>query len=382
MDNRQVQFGAGKSTRGIAVAAAALVASTALAACGEPGNKVADSCTEATGFTYGFPGLSPTVGSAAKLSVGTEAGYYGDECLKVKVEFIEGSTPTIQTLERGRVDAASPFSSSVYQGNEAGADVKGFYAEINSNNVQPQVLEDSDIRTAKDLIGKTVGLSALESGSKLVVDQYIAAAGGDPAKDVKYVAVGLGAAAADFLTSGKVDAIAIYDGAHAQLKAQPIGLPLRAITDPKVDGTGVGFWLPLVARTESLTKDRDTLARFGRAFAKSYLFTETNPECAVKLHWQAYPDSKPAGVAGDDAMADALLVLKARMDFAKPPAEGYGHVTDEQVAGQAKLLKTIKAIDREPSVDDVWDPGLLDEINDFDHDQVVKDAKSCRGLEK
>mgnify|MGYP002859810371 CR=1 FL=1 len=336
-------------------------------------------CEKITSFTYGFPGTSPTVGSASKLSVATEAGYYKDECLEVKVQFIDGSASTVQFIESGSVDAGSPFSSAIYQDLAAGGTAKAFYSEINRNNTQPQVLVNSDIKTAKDLIGKTVGISSLSSGSKLIVDMYIKSAGGDPAKDVKYVAVGFGAGAANFLTAGKVDAIALYDGAHAQISSQ-LGIPLRSVTAPEVDGEGVGFWLPIVATSEKLKLQRDKFVRFGRAFAKSYLLTSTNPECAVRLHWQAYPASRPSGVSESKAMEDALVVLKARMQFAVPDKRGYGFVSNAQVNAQTELLSSIGAIKTKYPAATLYTSDLIGEINDFDHSQIVKDAVACKGL--
>lgn len=369
---------------GVALAAIVALGLTACSGDAVPADPVdnpadSDQCEQLEQFTYGFPGTSPTVGSASKLSVATEAGYYADECLDVTVQFIDGSSTTVQFIESGAVDAGSPFSSAVYQSLDAGGSAIAFYSEINRNNTQPQVLVDSDIRSAADLIGKTVGISSLASGSKLIVDMYIQAAGGDPATDVTYVAVGLGAGAAEFLTSGQVDAIALYDGAHAQISSQ-LGVPLRAIHSDAVDGDDVGFWLPIVTTTEKVASERDRLVRFARAFAKSYLLTETNPECAVRLHWQAYPDSLPSGVDEAKAMEDALVVLEARMQFAVADEAGYGYVSAEQVDAQTRLLASIGAIPNEYPADELWTDELIDEINAFDRDAVLADAAACRGL--
>jgi NitT/TauT family transport system substrate-binding protein len=355
------------------------VAATATEDGGEP--EEAEACEEPERLVYGYGAQSPTVAQAGYITVPDVAGYWEEECIITEMQFFQGSTVMVQAAEAGQIDLGVGSLNSTIAAVGAGANVKVFFNQLHRNNVIPHVLEDSDIQEPEDLIGRTVGVASLESGSLPYIRAYIHFAGGDPETDVEFVPVGTGAPAAEALTTGRVDVLGLWDDPHAVIREQ-LGVPIRPITHPAIDGPDVGFFNGFTTGRD-IAEMREQFVGFARGIAKGNVFTAENPECAVRLHWQHFPDSLPSGVSEEEAMESALLVLRTRQDFIAPVEGLWGNATTEQVQGQIELLKAAGLLppDVDVTVDQVWTDEIVEEANDFDQEAVKEDARACRGLE-
>src|SRR5690606_16814360 len=119
-----------------------------------------------------------------------------------------------------------------------------------------------------------------------------------------------GAQAAQALRSGQVAAYVAPRGQIAQIEhragpVRPLPLPPRL---REVFGPG------LFARREFLEKNRSTAVGIGRAVAKSTLFLLNNPEAAIRRHRKAHPAQVPQGVSQEQALQDALKVLRVQTE--------------------------------------------------------------------
>ena len=91
------------------------------------------------------------------------------------------------------------------------------------------------------------------------------------------------------------------------------GIPLRLLPAPMIDGlTPTSSFLALENTLDSHAR---AFGALGRAIAKATIFAATNPEGAIRLMWERYPDSAPG--AGDDperAFRRELAALKVRLE--------------------------------------------------------------------
>ena len=67
-------------------------------------------------------------------------------------------------------------------------------------------------------------------------------------------------------------------------------------------------------RKSDLAKNRDIYVRFFRAMAKSTVFAYTNPDVAIKLHYEVYPESKPKGKTDAEALVEARKINNSRRE--------------------------------------------------------------------
>lgn len=356
-----------RSIKQYLAAATCLSMALALGACSSSGDDVAANKPRLA-LT-----VTPSVGQAAYTSLPVALKYWEEEGLDVEINMLEGSSAGIQSVEAGQSDVVIGGTGSMMAADASGANLQMFYTIITSNFQDPVVLEDSSISEIGQLEGKKVGVSSLESGGVPAIKGLIAQSGGDPDK-VEFITVGLGSEAAASLTKNRVDALALGDDAHALIKA--LDVPVRKVSSDA--GDNLGFQLGIQARRDWIKENPEIAAAFARGVAKATAFTEANPEAAVRLHWDAYPETKPTGMSDADAMKQALLLVDTRAAVSVPVEGVYGLATDEQVTDYRDFLVDAGALTEPIDVDDIWTSELLDDINDFDLKAVQKEAKNFK----
>ena len=120
------------------------------------------------------------------------------------------------------------------------------------------------------------------------------------------------------------------------------------------------------------------LIGLARGVAKSILFAQTNPEAAVQIHWKVYPATKPRGISEAEAMRKSLMPLQARLKNVEMPGDLFGNVTEAQIIGYQNLLVTGGQMKAPIPPSKVWDPSMIREINNFDRDKIVRQAKEWK----
>jgi NitT/TauT family transport system substrate-binding protein len=197
--------------------------------------------------------------------------------------------------------------------------------------------------------------------------------GGDP-DSIEFVATGAGPDALEQLRAERVDVLGLWDSAHAQIMA--MGQELRPVTDDFFDN--LGFVQPLFAKPEMFEPDdgRRILVGVARGLAKATLFATENPEAAVRIHWEAHPESIPTGVPEDEALEQAVLVLSTHLEKAQPVDGVWGGATMQHIQDQVETLQRGGVLASDVEVDAFWTDELLDEINDFDADAVREAARN------
>jgi NitT/TauT family transport system substrate-binding protein len=324
---------------------------------------------ELTPVQFGVATQAQVTSLSPYTAIPEALGYFEEEGLEVEILGFAGGGETVEALDAGQLDVAIPPATSLFAATNAGSDVISYYTQITGNYLLPHVLDDSPIQDVLDLEGATIGSQSVSSANVPMIRAMVASEGGDP-DSVEFIGAGGPAEAGSFLEQGELDAVALWDGAHAQLMGQ--GLDLREVTNDQF--AELGFHQGLVVSEERLEEDREMLVGMARAISKGMAFAEENPEAAVQIYYEVYPDARPAGASDEDAIADGLLPLEARAENTVPVDGVWGLSTDEQVTEHVEAVNEVEGYDN--TLEDVWTADLLDDINDFDEDAIREEARN------
>ena len=235
------------------------------------------------------------------------------------------------------------------------------------------VKPDSPITSLAELKGKSVGIRNQGDTGYIGAKAMLKEIGMDPEKDVEWVSVGDGGPAGEAVYRGRVDAMAFWDGSFARIEIA--GFPLRHL--PNSPGMQKLFGNGYAVRRSALAKRRELYVGFFRAMAKSTVFAYANPDLAIKLHWEIYPESKPKGKTDQDAMTEARKIVDSRKEKwfagAWQADKRLGAQTREEWDAQvefAGLKGQVKDIGK------LFTNDLIDDINEFDRAAIEAKAKA------
>ena len=329
-----------------------------------------------TKIRYLLTSPSPNVAEAAHSSVPDKLGYWKDAGLDVTVTPFNGSTGATQVVISGSAEFTMASPEALLVARQEGAKIKGVYNHVREPIYTIAVLKSSPIQKLEDLKGKTIGVVSLSSGATIVAKAMLRGVGYDPEKDVKFLPIGLGPQSANALKANQVDAIAMWDWAYAIL--ENAGFQFRHFETP---GTASLLSLMLITNETFLNANRAAEVSFAQGIAKGALFALTNPEAAVRIHWEKYPSSKPTNIPEDQALREAVHVLQARLSKYKTEGRAdtrFGAFTPKEWTSTRDFFFDVGLISKKPDVADYYTNDLIDDVNHFDHAAVVKQAESYR----
>jgi len=314
--------------------------------------------------------------AAAPFAIAEKLGYYGVSGMKVQLVPIPGSTDCVKLVATGDVPYSLPSIEPLPAARAQGVKAKIFYTAYQGNIYGIAVGKDSPIRAIKDLKGKKIGVASMASGGVHVARGVLAMSGLDPEKDAQIVVVGEAAQAAALLRGGEVSALSMYDTQYALIQAA--GVPLRMLdTGPLSRFPSNGF----LALEETLRKDRAQAVALGKGYAMGTVFAMANPEAAVKILYEIYPQTRPSGKTEEVAIRDDVKTLLARADHWKLEAGGVKRWGESSIkdfdAYVDFLLKWHVIKDKVPATDMVTND-LIGDIDKFDVAKIQAQAKSYK----
>lgn len=305
--------------------------------------------------------------------------YWKAEGYDVEVLPVGASLQALQQMVAGNVDFAQLNSSVVIQANV----VNGIPARVVMNNGvidwSLASLEDGPIKDVRDLKGKTIGVFSLATGGIAFMKSYMRQNGMDPDKDVNLVAVGLGAPPVEALRTGKVQALLFWASANATF--ENAGLKLRYLR-----GADWRKFPDFTFSTLQKTIDSDPamVEAIARGAAKATIFAWANPDCARRMHWSRWPNTRPTGVddataarydmnnqkAQLDSMTDAFQMNGGKL-VGNATVDAYTRIQNFML--EAKLIeKTLPAATFMTAI-----PSFFEKINNFDAAAVRAQAANC-----
>jgi NitT/TauT family transport system substrate-binding protein len=312
--------------------------------------------------------------AAAPFAIAMKKGWYGN--MKVQLVPVPGSTDCVKMVATGDLPWSLPSIEPIPAARVQGVKAKIFYTAYQGNIYGLAVPKDSAIHSVKDLKGKKIGVASMASGGVPVARGILAMNGLDPDKDAQIVVVGEAAQAAALVRSGQVQALSLYDTQYALV--ENAGQPVRLLdSGPVARFPSNGFF----ALEETVRKDRAHAVALTKGYAMGTVFAIANPEAAVKILYEVYPQTKPTGKSDEQAVRDDVKTLLARVAHWKLEAGGvkrWGESSIKDFDAYEDFLVRWKVIKEKVPATDLVTNDLIDEINRFDAARIAADARAAK----
>ncbi len=202
-------------------------------------------------------GISDAVNTVLPVWMAQEGGFYAANGLQVEIVNMGGGSRGAKELQAGKIDVMRVGMSSVVQANRAGGDLR-LVASM-SNVIRFVIATAPEVKTATDLKGGVVGVSAFGSESDATVTLALERFGMTRA-DVTVKEYGGGAKRLAAVRSGEIKATAINEPTTSQAREQGVNILIDLAAEQIP-------WLfsGVVVRRGDLKQRRDLMLRFLRA---------------------------------------------------------------------------------------------------------------------
>jgi NitT/TauT family transport system substrate-binding protein len=315
--------------------------------------------------------------AAAPYAIATKMGWFAKDGIKVELVPMPGSTDCVKAVATKDVQYGVPSIEPVGIIRQQGIKIKNFYTAYQSNIYGIAVPEDSPIKTFADLKGKKIGVTSMASAGVIIARALAANHGFNPDKDVSIVVAGEAAQTAALLRSNQVDALSQFDTQYAL--TENAGARLRMLDASEIAKfPSNGF----IALEDTLVNKRAESVAVAQGYAKGTVFALANPEAAIRILWEVFPQTKATGKDEATAMRDDVKTLLARAKSWKLESVGAKKWGENIVANYDAysdfLVKNGVLKQKVPGADLVTND-LIDDINKFDAKAIEAQAKGWKG---
>lgn len=244
------------------------------------------------------PKLTIAVGGKAAfyylpLTIAEQKGYFKEEGLTIEIADFAGGSQALRAVVGGSADVVS----GAYEHTINMQANKQYFRAFVLQGRAPQIsmgvgrAKAASVKTAADLKGFRIGVSAPGSSTNMMAN-YVIAKAGLKAADVSYVGVGTGSGALAALRSGQIDAIANVDPVMTMLEQSG---DVKLIADARtLKGTEAVFGGPmpagsLYAPEEFIQKNPRTVQALTNAMVKAlHWLQEAGPSDIVRTVPEGY----------------------------------------------------------------------------------------------
>jgi NitT/TauT family transport system substrate-binding protein len=329
-----------------------------------------------TPIRVGFCSRTMSPAAASAFAVATKMGWFEKEGVKVELVAIAGSGDCVKAVATKDVLFSVPSIEPLVVIRTQGVKAKNFYTAYQGNIYGFAVPADSSIKTIADLRGKKIGLISMGSAGLIVTRALVQSQGMNPDTDVSIVVAGEGAQTAALLRSKQVDALSQFDTQYAMV--ENAGIKMRRLDTSEIEKfPSNGF----VALEETLANRRKDAIAVAKGYAMGTVFAIANPEAAVRIFWEVYPQSKAVGKDEATALKDDVHVLSARIPNLQLDAGGakkWGESVMVNYQAYLEWLHKAGVLKDKAVAGDLVTNELIDEINTFDVAAIQKMAKDWK----
>jgi NitT/TauT family transport system substrate-binding protein len=316
--------------------------------------------------------------AAAPYAIATKLGWFKEAGITVELVPLPGSTDCVKAVATNQVQYGLPSIEPVAIIRPQGVKIKNFYTAYQGNIYGIVVPAESPVQKFTDLKGKSIGVTSMASAGVIIARALAATNGLDPDRDIKIVVAGEAAQTAALLRSGDVQALSQFDTQYAL--TENAGAKLRFLDK---DNEAIARFPSngFIALEETLAKDRAQAVALTQAYAKGTVFAMTNPEAAVRILWEIYPQTKATGKDEATALRDDLKTLEARARNWRLEAGGvtkWGENSEANYGSYVDFLLKNGVIKEKVAVTDLITNALIDDINKFDANAVKATAQGYR----
>lgn len=312
--------------------------------------------------------------SFSPVAIAKYLGYFKEEGLDVDILPVRGSNEVAIQVSAGNADVGLASPADAIIGMQEGKDLDvQYFHNLYYQNIWPiSVPEGSPIKSVAELKGKKIGVLSMGSTGISFGRAYARDAGLDPAKDVTFIPIGVGAQALTAVRQQVVDGLVFNDAALAKFGVLGLKTRLLPVSDKLRDLPDTS----ILAKRDTIKNRSKEMTGFARAIAKGHLFAIQNPTAAVKITWHLYPAAEPKNMPADEALKQGIAVGNARLAiWSSPKTKGVAGAFIEQdwknlvgfLQEQGLLKETIPT-------SRIYTSALLPEINKFDREKVKKQA--------
>jgi NitT/TauT family transport system substrate-binding protein len=341
---------------------------------------VATAATQASAqTTVRVAWCARTVSSAAApFAIAAKMGWYAAAGIKVELNPLPGSTDCVKLVATHSVDYGLPSIEPLAIIRPQGVKVKNFYTAYQGNIYGIVVPADSPIKSFAELKGKRIGVTSMASAGVIIARAMAATHGWNPDRDVSIVVVGEAAQTAALLRSGQVEALSQFDTQYAL--TENAGVALRALDK---DNEAIARFPSngFIALEETLATKRAEAVALTQGYAKGTIFAMANPEAAIRILWEVFPQTKPTGKTETDALRDDIKTLEARAKNWRLEAGGvtqWGENSETNYAAYVDFLVKNGVLKEKIAVGDLITNDLIGDINKFDAAAIAAMAKAYK----
>jgi NitT/TauT family transport system substrate-binding protein len=255
--------------------------------------------------------------------------------------------------------------------------IKNFYTAYQANIYGIAVPDDSPIKAFADLKGKKIGVTSMASAGVIVARALAANNGFNPDKDISIVVAGEAAQTAALLRNKQVDALSQFDTQYALTENAGAKLRLLDTKDIAIFPSN-GF----IALEDRLASNRAEAVALGQGYAMGTVFAIANPQAAVRILWEVFPQTKATGKTEADALRDDVKTLEARAKSWRLQSVGAKKWGDNLVANYdayVDFLVKNGVLKQKTAATDLVTNDLIDDMNKFDPAEIEKQAKGWKG---
>jgi NitT/TauT family transport system substrate-binding protein len=314
--------------------------------------------------------------AAAPFAVAMKMGWYARDGIKVELLPVGGSTDCVKLVATKELPYSFPSVEPLAIIRQQGVKAKIFYTAYQRNIYGIAVPQGSAITNITGLKGKTIGVISMSSAGVVIARALAANAGLDPDEDIHLVVAGEGAQTAALLRAGQIDALSQYDTQYAVV--ENAGVKLRLLPAGEIEKfPSNGF----MALDETLRTNRKQAVALAQGFAKGSVFAIANPEAAIRILWEIYPETKPTGVDDATALHDAVKTLEARLAKMKLDNSGvskWGESSEKNYSAYVDFMQKWGVTKEKVMANEFITNDLIDEINNFNQAEIVAAAKAYK----
>jgi NitT/TauT family transport system substrate-binding protein len=314
--------------------------------------------------------------AAAPFAIATKLGWLRQEGIEVELVPMPGSTDCVKNVAVREVDFSLPSVEPLAIGRPQGIKAKVFYTAYQGNIYGIAVPQDSPVKEMGDLRGKRIGVISMASAGVLVARELARASGLDPDTDVNIVVAGEGAQTAAMVRGGQVAALSQFDTQYAMV--DNAGVKLRLLDTRAIDRFPSNGFLAL---EETLRARREEAVALARSYAKGTVFAIANPEAAIRILWEVFPQTKPTGKDEATALRDDTKVLQARARnwrLEKAGVKRWGENSEANYQAYADFMLKTGIIKQAVTAKELVTNELIDDINHFDAEKIAAEARAYR----
>ncbi|HVV62540.1 MAG TPA: ABC transporter substrate-binding protein [Pseudolabrys sp.] len=316
--------------------------------------------------------------AAAPYAIATKMGWFEKGGIKVQLVPLPGSTDCVKTVATRDVDYSVPSIEPLAIIRPQGVKALNFYTAYQGNIYGIMVPQDSPVKTFTDLKGKSIGVTSMASAGVIIARAIAKTEGMNPDTDIKIVVAGEAAQTAALVRSGQVAALSQFDTQYALTENAGAKLrPLEKANAMIKHFPSNGF----VALEETLKTKRAQSVALAKGYAMGTVFALANPEAAIRILWEVYPQTKATGKDEATALRDDLATLKARASNWPPSAGGakkWGENSFENYNKYIDFLVANGVLKTKIDAKELVTNDLIDDINDFDAAAIEKQAKAYK----